>query len=44
MVRRRDARTLDAGSLDAVSLDAGSLGSAIRETPQRLMPKVEKNQ
>ena len=48
-VRRRDARTLDAGSLDAGSLEAGSLdaaslGSAMRETPQRLMPKVEKNQ
>ena len=38
-VRRRDAGTPDAGSLDAASL-----GSAIRETPQRLMPKVEKNQ
>src|SRR5205823_2680528 len=38
-VRRRDAGTLDAGSLDAASL-----GSAMRETPQRLMPKVEKNQ
>ena len=49
MVRRRDARTLDAGSLEAGSLEAGSLdaaslGSAMRETPQRLMPKVEKNQ
>ena len=38
-VRRRDAGTPDAGSLDAASL-----GSAMRETPQRLMPKVEKNQ
>jgi len=25
-------------------LDAGTLGSAILQTPQRLMPNVEKNQ
>jgi len=30
--------------LDAATPDAGSLDSAILQTPQRLMPNVEKNQ